>query len=159
MAIQSYPRVTIQGTGNVNNPQNGFGMMVWNTSTLRYELLTAQTFASIANQANQSNQLTAANLANSNFTASTNNGVLVDTLLEVNLTGTLTTLPNTTCKYVTIYYTIDIDIQINGTGSIVKAKGTGTTPETIRLNRPNANQIAIAEGSGGTGLIFVVITS
>jgi hypothetical protein len=61
MAINSYPRVTVQGTGNVNNPQNGLGIMVWNTSTLRYELLTAQTFAGLATAANQANQATAAN--------------------------------------------------------------------------------------------------
>lgn len=62
MAINSYPRVTVQGTGNVNNPQNGLGIMVWNTSTLRYELLTAQTFANLATiAANQATQATAAN--------------------------------------------------------------------------------------------------
>jgi hypothetical protein len=44
MAISSYPRVTVQGTGNANNTQNGIALMVFNPTTNKYEAATAVTF-------------------------------------------------------------------------------------------------------------------
>ena len=145
--ITSYPRVTIQGTGNTNNPQNGFGMMVWNTSTLRYELLTAQTFLSIANQANQVNQINA-------FNNSTNNGILTDTCGNTNLTSTFTALPNVACKYVTLYCDIAVDVRLGGSSNTMKTIAGVPT----RINRTNANLIEVSEG-GGAGLLSYIITT
>lgn len=45
MSINSYPRVTVQGTGPVNNPQNGQSLMVLNPSTGKYEAATTATFS------------------------------------------------------------------------------------------------------------------
>lgn len=71
MAIGSYPRVTVQGTGATNNIQNGLGLMVLNPSTGKYEAATAATFAGggggDATAANQSTQITEAQLTNDNL--------------------------------------------------------------------------------------------
>jgi len=69
MAITSYPRVTIQGTGNTQNPQNGLGLMLWNSTTQRYEAATSATFAGgggggDATAANQATQITEAQTTN-----------------------------------------------------------------------------------------------
>ena len=64
MAITSYPRVTIQGTGPSQNPPNGQGLMLLNPSTNKYEPATASTFsggggggdATSANQTTQINE-------------------------------------------------------------------------------------------------------
>lgn len=45
MSIGSYPRVTVQGTSNAQNPQNGYGLMIFNSITGQYEAATAATFA------------------------------------------------------------------------------------------------------------------
>ena len=65
MAIGSYPRVTVQGTGATNNIQNGLGLMVLNPSTSKYEAATAATFSGgggggDATAANQDTQIDAA---------------------------------------------------------------------------------------------------
>lgn len=150
MSITSYPRVTIQGTGNTNNPQNGFGQMVWNTSTARYELLTAQTYAGLATTTNQNSQI-------AQFGSGSNTGVLTDTLLVVNMTSTLTALSSINCKYVTLYLDTDTDVQIGGSGAIIKFK-LAQSP-IVRIYRSNASQIAVAEGGGGAGILSVVVTS
>lgn len=70
MAITSYPRVTIQGSGAAQNPQNGQGLMILNPSTGLYEAATAATFAGggggggDATAANQSTQITEAQTNN-----------------------------------------------------------------------------------------------
>jgi hypothetical protein len=68
MAITSYPRVTLQGTGPTQNPQNGTGLMVLNPSTNKYEAATAATFSGggggDATAANQTSQITLATLLN-----------------------------------------------------------------------------------------------
>jgi hypothetical protein len=69
MAIGSYPRVTVQGTGATNNIQNGLGLMVLNPSTGKYEAATAATFAggggggdaTAANQTTQINEVIISN--------------------------------------------------------------------------------------------------
>jgi hypothetical protein len=59
MAITSYPRVTIQGSGSGQNTPNGTGMMVLNPSTNKYEAATANTFNTVAaGGATASNQTT-----------------------------------------------------------------------------------------------------
>lgn len=69
MAITSYPRVTLQGTGPTQNPQNGQGLMVLNPATNKYEAATAATFSGgggggDATAANQSTQITEAQTLN-----------------------------------------------------------------------------------------------
>lgn len=156
MSITSYPRVTIQGTGNVNNPQNGFGTMVWNTATSRYELLTAQTFAGLATNSLQNTIISNQGVQITQFNNSSTIGLLTDTLLNINLTSTLTALSSITCKYVTLYLETDLDVQINGSGAISKFKFAQAP--VIRLFRSNASQIAVAEGGGGSGTLNVVVT-
>jgi hypothetical protein len=73
MAIGSYPRVTVQGTGATNNIQNGLGLMVLNPSTSKYEAATAATFAGgggggDATAANQTTQIGEATTTNTNLT-------------------------------------------------------------------------------------------
>lgn len=45
MAIGSYPRFAVQGTGNGQNIQNGTALMIFNTVTNRYEAVTEATFS------------------------------------------------------------------------------------------------------------------
>jgi len=44
MSIGSYPRVTVQGTGNAQNPSNGYGLMIFNPATSKYEAANSATF-------------------------------------------------------------------------------------------------------------------
>jgi hypothetical protein len=74
MAITSYPRTTVQGSGVTQNPQNGIGLMVLNPSTQKYEAATAATFSGgggggDATAANQSTQITEAQTTNSRLIA------------------------------------------------------------------------------------------
>lgn len=68
MAIGSYPRVTVEGTGPSQNPQNGQGLMLLNPSTGLYESATASTFSGggggDATAANQATQITEAQTTN-----------------------------------------------------------------------------------------------
>lgn len=69
MPVSSYPRVTVQGTGTPNNPQNGQALMIVNPITGKYEAATAATFAGggggDATAANQTTQINEAQTANS----------------------------------------------------------------------------------------------
>ena len=80
MAIGSYPRVTVQGTGATNNIQNGLGLMVLNPSTSKYEAATAATFSGggggDATAANQTSQITLATTLNGDTVAG--NALLTD---------------------------------------------------------------------------------
>ena len=81
MAIGSYPRVTVQGTGATNNIQNGLGLMVLNPSTSKYEAATAATFSGgggggDATAANQTSQIALATTLNGDTVAA--NALLTD---------------------------------------------------------------------------------
>jgi hypothetical protein len=69
MSIGSYPRVTVQGTGNANNIQNGLGLMLFNSTTGKYEAATSSTFGGggggDATAANQATQISEAQNTNS----------------------------------------------------------------------------------------------
>jgi hypothetical protein len=68
MAIGAYPRTTVQGTGNEQNTQSGYGLMIFNPATLKYEAATASTFAGggggDATAANQTTQINEAQITN-----------------------------------------------------------------------------------------------
>ena len=80
MAITSYPRTTVQGSGVTQNPQNGIGLMVLNPSTQKYEAATAATFSGggggDATAANQTSQITLATTLNGDTVAA--NALLTD---------------------------------------------------------------------------------
>jgi hypothetical protein len=57
MPVSSYPRVTVQGTGTPQNPQNGSALMVVNPSTGKYEAATAATFGGGGGDATAANQV------------------------------------------------------------------------------------------------------
>jgi hypothetical protein len=83
MAIGSYPRVIVQGTGATNNIQNGLGLMVLNPSTGKYEAATAATFSGgggggDATAANQTEQIDIATESNSFLDSINNNGLYYD---------------------------------------------------------------------------------
>jgi len=85
MALGSYPRVTVQGTGNTNNPQNGYGLMVFNSTTGKYEAATTSTFGGgggggDATAANQATQITEAQTTN-NYLFETTSGFSAAELL------------------------------------------------------------------------------
>jgi len=73
MAIGAYPRTTVQGTGNAQNTQSGYGLMIFNATTQKYEAATAATFAAggggDATAANQTTQINEAQTANSYLTS------------------------------------------------------------------------------------------
>lgn len=83
MAIGSYPRVTVEGTGASQNPQNGQGLMLLNPSTGLYESATASTFGGgggggDATSANQESQIGEAQTANSLLDTILNSGLWYD---------------------------------------------------------------------------------
>ena len=85
MAITSYPRVTIQGSGAAQNPQNGLGLMILNPSTGLYEAATAATFGGGggAGGATEANQTTQIQLAQDT------NGLLTEPILGQSIAGLL----------------------------------------------------------------------
>jgi hypothetical protein len=70
MAISAYPRVAVEGTTAANNPPNGQSIMLFNSTTQKYEPATAATFGGggggggDATAANQSTQITEAQSTN-----------------------------------------------------------------------------------------------
>lgn len=75
MPISSYPRVTVQGTSNAQNAQNGSSLMIFNPSTNKYEAVTAATLgggdATAANQTLQIGEAQGANTYLSNIEINT----------------------------------------------------------------------------------------
>jgi hypothetical protein len=75
MPISSYPRVTVQGTSNAQNAQNGSSLMIFNPSTNKYEAVTAATLgggdATAANQTLQIGEAQGANTYLSNIELNT----------------------------------------------------------------------------------------
>jgi hypothetical protein len=99
MAITSYPRVTIQGTGPSQNPPNGQGLMLLNPSTNKYEPATASTFSGgggggDATAANQTTQIDEA-IAQTNYLNDVKNNTNI--LTESN--GFLDSISNQGLKY------------------------------------------------------------
>jgi len=88
MALGSYPRVTVQGTSNTNNPQNGYGLMIFNSTSGQYEAATASTFGGggggDATAANQATQITEAQQTNTLLTLMSNGANLNDLLMVLN---------------------------------------------------------------------------
>jgi hypothetical protein len=75
MPISSYPRVTVQGTSNAQNAQNGSSLMIFNPSTNKYEAVTAATLgggdATAANQTIQIGEAQGTNTYLSNIELNT----------------------------------------------------------------------------------------
>lgn len=74
MPIQSYPRTIVQNTGNAQLDQNGLCLMIYNSTTNKYEAATASTFGGgggggDATAANQTTQITEAQTTNSLLTS------------------------------------------------------------------------------------------
>lgn len=73
MAIGSYPRFAVQGTGNGQNTQNGLALMLYNSISQQYEAATSATFSGggggDATAANQTTQINEAQTANSYLTS------------------------------------------------------------------------------------------
>lgn len=64
MSIQSYPRTIVQDTGNGQITQNGLCLMIYNSTTNKYEAATAATFGGGGGgDATAANQVTQINLA------------------------------------------------------------------------------------------------
>lgn len=78
MPVSSYPRVTVQGTGAAQNPQNGQALMILNPSTGKYEAATSSTFAGggggggDATAANQTTQINEAQSTNTKLDTANN---------------------------------------------------------------------------------------
>lgn len=78
MPVSSYPRVTVQGTGAAQNPQNGQALMILNPSTGKYEAATSSTFAGggggggDATAANQTTQINEAQNTNTKLDTANN---------------------------------------------------------------------------------------
>lgn len=87
MSIQSYPRTIVQNTGNGELTQNGLCLMIYNSTTNKYEAATASTFGGgggggDATAANQTTQITEAQTTNGYLVSP--NLVSVGNLLESN---------------------------------------------------------------------------
>ena len=90
MPVSSYPRVTVQGTGASQNPQNGQALMILNPSTNKYEAATSSTFAGGgggATAANQTTQITEAQDTNTKLDTSNSNTTIIANRLYDNGAG------------------------------------------------------------------------
>ena len=90
MPVSSYPRVTVQGTGASQNPQNGQALMILNPSTGKYEAATSSTFAGGgggATAANQTTQITEAQSTNTKLDTSNSNTAIIAARLYENVAG------------------------------------------------------------------------
>jgi lipopolysaccharide export LptBFGC system permease protein LptF len=142
MAIGSYPRVTVQGTGATNNIQNGLGLMVLNPSTGKYEAATAATFAG----GGGGGDATAANQTTQINEAQTSNNYLSDVSTYTNLMQSYNiAYGKPTAEYLNdIALTlIDIknlltDIKNNQTNATQKTQVVSSTGTSANVNESNA---------------------
>jgi hypothetical protein len=151
MAITSYPRTTVTGTGKTNNPQNGISLMLFNPSTQRYEAADTVTFAGgSATSALQTDQI-------NDFLASTNGGILLDTPGTQNCTATFAPINVTVnCKYVTL-----INLSTNKPFTYRVTGGTEMTLEngySVRINIAQSNRLEIRQTTGEGNRCEFIIT-
>ena len=136
MAIGSYPRVTVQGTSNAQNPQNGYGLMIFNSTTGKYEAATAATFGGgggggDATAANQTTQIGLENTIAVRLLDGTSGFTAAELLSSIanllNATNTLITGSNTDLgKILNELVALNSSI-VNGSQRVVIQDTAGTT--------------------------------
>jgi hypothetical protein len=162
MAIGAYPRTTVQGTGNSQNPQNGYGLMIFNATTQKYEAATAATFAAggggDATAANQTTQITEAQTTNTTLTSLLNYTKVKDLSKNQGCTATFVALENTSSTKVTLIAqstnTENIEYQIDGGDSLFLEAGY-----SVVVNVTNPNKIFIRQTGGAGETAYYIITS
>jgi hypothetical protein len=169
MAIGSYPRVTVQGTGATNNIQNGLGLMVLNPSTQKYEAATAATFAgggggggdaTAANQATQISQATDTNSFLSTISINTSSlAALTDVSYSVVNTNTDSALPSQAAKKITLINistnTAAMEIKIGGSSALIPLE----VGYSLVLNVTNANSITTRQAGGEGQTLYYIISN
>ena len=161
MAITSYPRITVQGTGKNLNPQNGQALMIFNAVTNKYEAATATTFAGLsdATAANQLIQISEAQLTNTKLdTVITVLNSILATVITTSITDTIilaagaNPLPAAICKLVTIYNNSISAISVNHSSPTDISIDAGYS---VDIYTTDASNITIT-GTAGASIGYVI---
>jgi len=161
MPIASYPRITLNTTGQTNNPRSGNGLAIYNQSTGQYVIADSSFFpinnGGLASEntlvsANTSLSLIEANvlLIQSELTGSNNYQQGYDISRNYTLPLTLTALTANTCKQVVLISPVNgFYLTINSGGEIFIPPYT-----TLPINTNNTNTLSVRYQTAGDVLSY-----
>jgi hypothetical protein len=174
MPIASYPRITLNTTGQTNNPRSGSGLAIYNQSTGQYviadssffpinngglasetTLLTRASEATLLTRASEATLLTRASEATlltigTKIDSANTYNQNVDISVKFTLTDTLSAIGSGECKQVVLI------APVNGVYVTVRGGGEMFIPpySTIPVNASNLNQISARYATAGDFLSY-----
>jgi hypothetical protein len=156
MPIASYPRITLNTTGQTNNPRSGTGLAIFNQSTGQYVIADSSFFpinngglASETTLLTRASEATLLSIGTKIDSANTYNQN-VDTSGKFTLTETLSAIGSGDCKQVVLI------APVNGVYVTVRGGGEMFIPpySTIPVNANNINQILARYANAGDFLSY-----
>jgi hypothetical protein len=156
MPIASYPRITLNTTGQTNNPRSGTGLAIYNQSTGQYVIADSSFFpinsgglASETTLLTRASETTLLSIGTKIDSANTYNQN-VDTSVKFTLTDTLSAIGSGACQQVVLI------APINGVYITVRGGGEMFIPpySTIPINTSNLNQISARYATAGDFLSY-----
>jgi hypothetical protein len=165
MPITSYPRITLNTTGQTNNPSSGSGLAIFNQSTGQYVIADSSLFpinngglaseTTLLTRASEATLLTRASEAtllsiNTKIDSSNTYNQNVDISVKYTLTDTLSAIGSGECKQVVLI------APVNGVYVTVRGGGEMFIPpySTIPVNTSNINQILARYATAGDFLSY-----
>lgn len=161
MPIASYPRITLNTTGQTNNPRSGTGLAIFNQSTGQYVIADSSFFPINNGGLASENTLIALNSIlntielevlsiQSELTGSNNYQQGFDISRNFTLTLTSTALPSNTCVQVVIISPVNgFWLTINSGGEIFIPPYT-----TLPINTNNTNTLSARYQTAGDVLSY-----
>jgi len=161
MPIASYPRVTLNTTGQTNNPRSGTGLAIFNQSTGQYVIADSSLYPINSGGLASENTVYA---VNTNLTSIENNVTLIESELNASsnyqqgfdisrnfsLPLTLTALPSFTCVQVVLIAPVNgFWLIINGGAEIFIPPYT-----TLPINVNNTNTLSARYQTAGDVLFY-----
>jgi hypothetical protein len=165
MPIASYPRITLNTTGQTNNPRSGTGLAIFNQSTGQYVIADSSFFpinngglaseTTLLTRASEATLLTRASEAtllsiNTKIDSANTYNQNADISVKYTLTDTLSAIGSGECKQVVLI------APVNGVYVIVRSGGEMFIPpySTIPVNVINLNQISARYANAGDFLSY-----
>jgi len=156
MPIASYPRITLNTTGQTNNPRSGNGLAIFNQSTGQYVIADSNFFpinngglASETTLLTRASEATLLSIGTKIDSANTYNQN-VDISVKFTLTSTLSAIGSGESKQVVLI------APVNGVYVTVRGGGEMFIPpySTIPVNASNLNQISARYANDGDFLSY-----
>ena len=161
MPIASYPRITLNTTGQTNNPRSGTGLAIFNQSTGQYVIADSSLYPINSGGLASENTLASVNtnlnsiennvlLIQSELTDSNNYQQGIDISRNFSLPLTSTALPSNTCVQVVLISPVNgFWLTINSGGEIFIPPYT-----TLPINTNNTNTLSARYQTAGDVLFY-----